>query len=429
MSMTDDAQLFEMLTRYVAGDCSTEEVQELSSRLERDAAACELLAEILMQGAAVREFAQANPVPVRAVHRAPQRWQALLWPMAAAAAVVFAAVIWMQSGRDAAWVMRAAEVSGSVRWTGQGGSIVDSLAKDAALSGGTVETVSDDAAVTLAFRDGSLITLMAHSAATISDEGQKQVHLREGNLSADVRPQRSGRPMLIHTTTAVLEVLGTRFDVESGAATTRLNVDEGTVRMTRLVDGSTVDVPAEHQVVASLSRAEKLGAVQRLTPTLNWRSDLSQGAKGTDGEWLPAEAGLPARLKALPKLVTPAKREPVTLHHVSVEVPWEFLQTLQLKSDSRLRLRGRMTTLTSVEIMLNTKRLRGGFAGNYFARPTPASLDWQLDLPITEFRKWQSEAGEPLPDGLQLRRVVIYTIGSDAGLEIEQVEVVNGSTR
>ena len=38
MSMTDDAQLCEMLTRYVAGDCSTEEVQELSSRLERDAA-------------------------------------------------------------------------------------------------------------------------------------------------------------------------------------------------------------------------------------------------------------------------------------------------------------------------------------------------------------------------------------------------------
>ena len=424
MSMTDDAQLCEMLTRYVASDCSTEEVQELSSRLERDAAACELLAEILMQGAAAREFAQANPVPVREVHRAPQRWQALLWPMAAAAAVVFAAVIWIQSGRDAAWVMRASEVSGSVRWTGQGGSIVDSLAKDAALSGGTVETVSDDAAVTLAFRDGSLITLMAHSAATISDEGQKQVHLREGNLSADVRPQRSGRPMLIHTPTAVLEVLGTRFDVESGAATTRLNVDEGTVRMTRLVDGSTVDVPAEHQVVASLSRAEKLGAVQRLTPTLNWRSDLSQGAKGTDGEWLPAEAGLPARLKALPKLVTPAKREPVTLHHVSVEVPWEFLQTLQLKSDSRLRLRGRMTTLTSVEIMLNTKRLRGGFAGNYFTRPTPASLDWELDLPISEFRKWQSDSGA-LPDGLQLRRVVIYTIGSDAGLEIEQVEVVH----
>jgi ferric-dicitrate binding protein FerR (iron transport regulator) len=425
MNTKDEAQLCEQLVRYVDGDCPTEEVRELSARLEQDADACDLLAEILMQGAAVREFAQAHPQPVALINRAPQRWQAWLWPLAAAAAVMIAAVIWMQSARDATRVMRAAEVSGSVRWTGHGGSIVDSLAKDAALSGGTVETVSDDAAVTLAFRDGSLITLMAHSAATISDDGQKQVHLREGNLSADVRPQRSGRPMLIHTATAVLEVLGTRFDVESGAATTRLNVDEGTVRMTRLVDGSTVDVPAEHQVVASLSRAEKLGAVQRPTPTLNWRSDLSQGAKGTEGEWLPAEGLLPARLKALPKLVTPAKREPVTIHGVSVGVPWEYLQTLQLKPDSRLRLRGRMTTLAPVEIMLNTKLLRGGFAGNYFVRPTPESLVWQMDLPIAEFRKWRSDAGEALPEGLQLRRVVIYTIGTDAGLEIEQVEVLH----
>jgi ferric-dicitrate binding protein FerR (iron transport regulator) len=429
MSMDEEAQLCEQLTRYVAGDCSTEEVQELSSRLERDAAACDLLGEILMQGAAVREFAQAHPQPVASVNRAPQRWQAWLWPLAAAAAVVLTAVIWMQNGRDEERVLRVAEVSGSVRWTGQGGSIVDGLSKEAALGGGTVETVSDDAAVTLAFRDGSLITLMAHSAATISDDGQKQVHLRAGNLSADVRPQRSGRPMLIHTAAAVLEVVGTRFDVESGAATTRLNVDEGTVRMTRLVDGSTVDVPAEHEAVASLSRAEKLAAVQRRPPALSWRSDLSQGAQGTEGEWLPAVGEVPARLRALPKLVNPAKRGPVTLHSASFAVPWEYLQTLQLKPDSRLRVRGRMTTLAPVEIMLSTKRAGGGFAGNYFIRPEPDTNQWQLDLPITAFRKWSTDGTEPLPDGLQLRRIVLYTIGTDAGLEIEQVEVVNATAR
>jgi hypothetical protein len=79
--------------------------------------------------------------------------------------------------------------------------------------------------------------------------------------------------------------------------------------------------------------------------------------------------------------------------------------------------------------MLSTKRLGGGFAGNYFVRPTPESLIWQLDLPVTEFRKWQSDAGESLPDGLQLRRVVLYTIGTDAGLEVEQVEVVHDERR
>ena len=429
MSMTDGVHLCEMLTRYVAGDCSTEEVNGLSARLGSDPAACDLLAEILMQGVAVREFAQAQPQAAVSASRVSLRWQAWFWPLATAAALVIAAFVWMQNHRDEASVVRATEVSGSVRWTGQGGSIVDGLANDAALSGGTVETVSDDAAVTLVFRDGSHITLMAHSAATVSDDGQKQVHLREGNLSADVRPQPRDRPMLIHTATAVLEVVGTRFDVESGAAMTRLNVDEGTVRMTRLVDGSTVDVPAEHQVVASLSRGEKLGAVRRLAPTLIWRSDLSQGAKGMDGEWLPADGAVPARLRALPQLVSPRRREPLTIHRVSISIPWDGLQTLQLKPESRLRLRGRMTTLAPVEIMLNTKRLRGGFAGNFFVRPTPGSLVWQMDLPVAEFRKWRSGADESLPEGLQLRRVVIYTLGTDAGLELEQVEIVNESAR
>jgi len=101
----------------------------------------------------------------------------------------------MGRGGDERRVLRATEVSGSVRWTGQGGIIVDSLAKDASLSGGTVETVSDDATVTLAFADGSTVTLPGQSAMTFSDEGQKVVHLRFGWLSADVRPQAAGHPL------------------------------------------------------------------------------------------------------------------------------------------------------------------------------------------------------------------------------------------
>ena len=37
-----------------------------------------------------------------------------------------------------------------------------------------------------------------------------------------------------------------------------------------------------------------------------------------------------------------------------------------------------MTTLATVEIMLNMKRLAGGFAGNYFVRPTPHACDAHL---------------------------------------------------
>jgi len=62
---------------------------------------------------------------------------------------------------------------------------------------------------------------------------------------------------------------------------------------------------------------------------------------------------------------------------------------------------------------------------SYAPRPTPATLIWQLDFPVTEFRKWRSDSNERLPNGLQLRGVVIYTIGTDIGLEIEQIEVLH----
>ncbi|MGB8165917.1 MAG: hypothetical protein WCF18_00395 [Chthoniobacteraceae bacterium] len=86
--MDDDTHLIEMLTRYVAGDCTPEEVQDLSARLERDPDACDLLAEILTQGVAVREFAQAHHEVVRTTKRMPQRWPGWLsWrPLTAAAA-------------------------------------------------------------------------------------------------------------------------------------------------------------------------------------------------------------------------------------------------------------------------------------------------------------------------------------------------------
>jgi hypothetical protein len=79
-TMKDLTDLSEILTRYVAGDCTTEEVLELSARLEREPAECDLLAEILMQGVVIREFSQIQPEPARTMNRLPQRWlDSLSW--------------------------------------------------------------------------------------------------------------------------------------------------------------------------------------------------------------------------------------------------------------------------------------------------------------------------------------------------------------
>ena len=70
--------------------------------------------------------------------------------------------------------------------------------------------------------------------------------------------------MVIHTPTAKLEVLGTQLNVDSDSTSTVVNVNEGRVRVTRLVDGSVVDVPADPQ----REEEEGIARAVRETPDL-----------------------------------------------------------------------------------------------------------------------------------------------------------------
>ena len=119
------------------------------------------------------------------------------------------------------------------------------------LTGGTIEGASPASWVELEFFDGSTVTVSGDSRLTFSDLGQKILHLKEGNVASNVSPQSANRPMLVHTRTAQLEVLGTEFKVAIEVDSTALNVTEGKVRLKRLSDGRTVDVPANHRVVAA----------------------------------------------------------------------------------------------------------------------------------------------------------------------------------
>lgn len=67
---------------------------------------------------------------------------------------------------------------------------------------------------------------------TIAEGARKELHLRRGSLSASIRRQPAGEPMVIHTPTATLEGLGTQLNVDADPSSTALDVNEGRVRMT-----------------------------------------------------------------------------------------------------------------------------------------------------------------------------------------------------
>lgn len=426
MSAMNENIPWELLVRYAAGECDAQETAALSLRIETEPAVAAALAEVLLQAVLVRDDAQAHPGNP-AVEENKPRWRTsvVVGAMAAALALLFSAVWLLQNGGERK-ILTVTQVDGSVRWTGAGGEVRDTLVNGSILPGGSLETVSEDATLVVQFADGTSLTLLGRTTATISDERQKAVHLRSGSVSADVRPQHPQRPLLIHTPTALLEVLGTRFEVDSDEANTRLAVNEGRVRLTRLMDGRSAEVPAKHEAVASLSGAE-MSVMPRRQPEVLWRADIAAGPTGTQGRWLPAEGGKAPRIAAEPIFVPKSSRGPVTIHRVGLTLPWQTRANLQIRPDSMVRLSGHATKSATLEVMLACMKTTGGYAGNWFQQRVIGAGEWQMELPVSAFRHWRADAKTAPQEPLELRQMAIYTIGTDAGLEVENVEVLGAN--
>ncbi|WP_197442883.1 FecR family protein [Lignipirellula cremea] len=343
-------------------------------------------------------------------------------------AVAALGVFFLSHEVDDQQIVQVDSIAGDVRFVGRGGEVVDALQANAMLPGGVMETQSDAASVAFRFRDGSRIILVGASKATISEQdGQKRVHLDVGSLSADIQQQPAGKPFLIETPTALLEVLGTRFDVDSVDTATLLAVNEGEVRLTRRVDGRVVEVSADHQVVASLHPEEELAPLQLSKFCYSWESDLTARPMGAEGQWLPAADQQPARLRAAPKLHQRKSGKTLRLHRVKLRVNGNAPQPLLLQSNTRVRVHGHLEQPARVVCMLGVGGREGGFAGNYFFTEKPAQdSQWTLDVRVADLTPQRVGRVAPSADGLVLNCIVVYTQGADSGLEIEGVEVISG---
>ena len=200
------------------------------------------------------------PTPIPAT----TRYARALLAIAAVIVIGLTATLYYQNVNKGRNIARITGMNGTLTWIGDGGQIVQGagssqtetrwsnvLSEGAELPGGTIEGMAPDSWFELEFHDGSTGMISGDSILTFSDERQKELRLKQGRFSADVRPQPEGKPMLIHTPAAVLEVIGTQFDVEAGPESTMLYVREGKVQIRRVGDGKTVDVPAGHRVVAA----------------------------------------------------------------------------------------------------------------------------------------------------------------------------------
>lgn len=349
--------------------------------------------------------------------------------LSVAAGVLLLAVYTSVTDRSNANVAKITSKSGPLSWTGDGGRVVDDLAAETPLSGGTLEVLLPDSWAKLEFRDGSVVTLAGGSLVTFSDLGQKRLHLRRGSFSANVVPQKSGHPMLVHTRSATLEILGTQFKVESELDTTLLNVNEGLVGVKRLSDGKRVEVPANHRVVASADR--------QLEPVLSpksvnyWKSQLNLGAQNTHGRWLPASDLLEARLRAIPYVYVLPKRKPITLYLAAMPISQGENPPVTFQSDSRFRVRGSLESSSGLYFGFSVNLAGGGFAGKFVGHIPAENItdsgeftfsmglkDFQLDPALVKLKKVLPQS----PEGLIVSHCWCVS-EKPAGLEVVEVEL------
>ncbi|HIF30527.1 MAG TPA: hypothetical protein EYQ75_02435, partial [Planctomycetaceae bacterium] len=330
-------------------------------------------------------------------------------------------------------IARITGLSGLLIWTGDRGQIVRDVKVGTELAGGTIEGMTPDSWFEIQFNDGSTVMISGTSTLTITDPGQKELRLREGFFSANVVPQPKGKPMLIHTRSALLEVLGTQFDVEANLASTMLNVTEGKVRVRRLSDGLEVDVPAKYRVIAE--------GGGDLTPqpvpesVIHWKSQLHL-RPGCYGKWLPATEQRAAAQKAIP--LVPPENPGITLYLLGIPVSRSDGPPVVVRSDSQFVVRGRLKKPAKVYFGIAVSYANGDFAGKFrgdLDRQQPISepdeagqfevvyriSDFTLD-PCVHDRK---EELAPMPDDLVLNGVWAFThTGGPNGLEITEVELV-----
>ena len=322
-------------------------------------------------------------------------------------------------------------LSGSLLWTGDGGRVVRDLSVGTELAGGTIEGMSPESWFELKFHDDSSVMISGTSMLTFSDQGQKLLHLKSGSMAANVVPQAVGRPMLIHTRSALLTVVGTSFEVEAGLASTGLNVSDGEVRLKRLSDGQSVNVPANHRLIAT---ADQILTPEKLPDSVNhWKSQLSKGPERSYGEWSPATNDKRATLKAIP--FVPQENQSVTLHLLGLPVSRADNSPVVVKSGSRFVLRGRLSSDAGIFFGMSVAHPNGELAGKFRTTPTSKikpdnNHEFEAIFHLTEFdidpsvEKWKDQLSAR-PDNLILTGVWCFTLtGVPSGLEITEVELI-----
>ncbi len=452
-------RLEELTLRFCDGELSRAESAELERLLRDDAAAARFRSTVLIEGelwAAGRDSAstvvadsvlerlrrdrcgRTETAVMTSLRKASPTWlkpaaceSASLWGWSVGCLAVAVAVllllgfgwhVWHQPGEwhqpDEAVFIATLSINGN---------------SEPLQAGRVITTVGNADSGEIEYADGTHVEILDNSKVVVEQDsdGRKRLTVVEGAVRADVAPQPAGRPMMINTPTATLEVLGTSFGVESGDFATQLDVASGRVSMTRKIDGKRIEVAAGQFAKASKSADESLSPLPLPKLPDTWSEDFAAGLPDgwQAGRLIASEEG--NAVWAAPDGHGKENNVAVTTHNA-----WREGQhaLAQLHNDSVLKVRFRQDAPAPLRIMLVTRAYpREGrrFGKNFFYEDD----SWNSDLPRGQWRTISvplSEASytkkrgnidngpEPV-DGLAVFMLQVTTLEQDVGLTVDRM--------
>ena len=416
-----DLILDSLLARLVEETITSRELADLEAMLDVNPEAQRRYLHYLGLHADMQQ-AQDIPRPRPARQR---RW-ALSAALFGIASLIVAVVLlresWQQEAEVASPIAQVVDLSGSIRWLGDIGTPKDSLKIGSALTGGTLELLAADSWTEIAFLDGSTVTASGTATVTLSEGPTgKQVYIKHGDVSIHAVPQPTDMPLRVVTPSAEAEVLGTQFNVNVGPQSTRLSVNEGRVRVTRLADGQVQKVETGQFVVAALEQHSTFEPQPRPNTTSTWESALPGDIKL--GHWSPATEESPGAVGAKANLWLENPDKP-QLHYSVVVGPNGISRTTpRLSATTQIRVRGRLKRSHDVVFGFTANHVRGGFAGKYSVwQKIESSGTFEVVLPLEVFKRSKACFPES-SSGLEFQHCWIVTINEDVGLEIDSIRI------
>lgn len=386
-----------LIMRYLDRAASTDEVAVLAEQLRSDAELRLLLRDIAEQAVSMADFAleQRHLTPRHSIvipaGAGPARQRT--WWLAAACVLLVVGTLSLRLLGPEPGIARIGQVGGAVSFAVSGEAPRAILDAGEEINAGTLRCEGAASSVELLFDDGTSVTLVGDSELLLPAGKQKVLTLNEGSLTATVRPQQPGRPMVIHTPSADVEVLGTQFSLTAERASTRLLVESGSVQLRRRADGSMVKVPQGQEAVAGLGTAQ---AMQPQLPELQnaYRQTFEQPPAAGEhwhGQWESPSGNSPGRMHAVED-VSWRKPDgtPVVAYVVSTFRRPESIATVT--ADSQLRLRLRAAAPHHVLALLGLRNPGGGWYGNFqtVIKSRDGAVDadgWRtVELPLSALR-------------------------------------------